>query len=165
MQVSSSFSLRCDNKQKQNKKIRNVLATWICNNDYPVVKNKCTSFLPKFSKRLFRNIICMLFSGAETKPHFEHSVATVTETTKFCYTTNYLFSSLQSLKLPPHLYCVRPSGWIGVDICGGNSTPAVSVVPFRSNTPLKSPSSVRVKSGQVHIFQLRYLKRCGSSAK
>lgn len=52
-------------------------------------------------------------------------------------------------------------------VCGSNSTPAVSVVPFRSNTfsPLKSPSSVRVKSGQVHIFQLRYLKRCGSSAK
>lgn len=53
------------------------------------------------------------------------------------------------------------------EVCGGNSTPAVSAAPFRSNTfsPLKAQSSVRVKSGQVHIFQLRYLKRCGSSAK
>lgn len=60
-----------------------------------------------------------------------------------------------------------PTGRNAAHICAEKSTPAVSVVPFRSNTfsPLKSPSSGRVKGGQVHIFQLRYLKRCGSSAK
>lgn len=77
-------------------------------------------------------------------------------------TTLISFSSCKA-----HLYTARPRGWIFAEICGGNSTPAVSVVPFRSNTfsPLKSQSSVRVKSGQVHIFQLHYLKRSGSSAK
>lgn len=69
-----------------------------------------------------------------------------------------------------HFFAFCFSSWPSFnsrDLAKKQSTPAVSVVPFRSNTvsPLKSPSSVRVKSGQVHIFQLRYLKRCGLSAK
>lgn len=69
-----------------------------------------------------------------------------------------------------HFFAFCFSSWPSFsarDLAEKQSTPAVSVVPFRSNTvsPLKSPSSVRVKSGQVHIFQLRYLKRCGPSAK
>lgn len=85
-----------------------------------------------------------------------------------CNATHSLSPSFHNLGSKPHLY---PGGSRGLTWCGsivkGIPHLRVSVVPFRSNTvsPLKSPRSVRVKSGQVHIFQLHYLKRCGSPAK
>lgn len=107
-------------------------------------------------------MIFPLFSRTEWKPCCD-----LTVTMKSYSATNELFSWLQTENCSHRSTAAGPSGWLGQDIRGGNPTPAASVVPFRSNTfsPLKSPSSVRVKSGQVHIFQLHYLKRCGSSAK